>query len=434
MQLSPSYRKKIASSVGMVSVVLIAYQMVIIQILSISQWHHFAFMVISMAMLGFGAAGTCLALFNRFFLTHFQAILPLLLVFAGVSMAATAWLIGLFGDYDVFLLFFERRQAGMMLFSYLAYCLPFFWGGLAITLVFYHQVERIGTFYFFNLAGSALGGICAILLFWLLPLPLISPLLALIMIISAWLLRTGMRYRYTVFALSLVIPLLAFIRPISPNVSEYKAISGALQLPEAEITYERFSPYGLLQRVDAPTLRYAPALSLTYRGEPPVRSVLYNNGEYFGTLPEQWKEVCPDVTEERNDTEDRRGRYILDYSTRGLPYAVKRPESMLVVHSGTGNDIAHGRCHGVPSIVGIEPHRQAVDLLKHRHPEWTDSLFLQPGIEVEATSARTWLAREQDRTFDLVVMPILGTFGGNSGIHALEEQYHLTIEAFQNVW
>ena len=51
-------------SIGLLSAAIIAFQLVLMQLLSIVQWHHFAYMVISVAMLGFGAGGTVLSLFS----------------------------------------------------------------------------------------------------------------------------------------------------------------------------------------------------------------------------------------------------------------------------------------------------------------------------------------------------------------------------------
>jgi len=53
-------------SIALLSAAIIAFQLALIQILSISQWYHFAYMVISIALLGFGAAGSLLALFQKY--------------------------------------------------------------------------------------------------------------------------------------------------------------------------------------------------------------------------------------------------------------------------------------------------------------------------------------------------------------------------------
>ena len=44
------------------SAVGIAFQIALMRVLSIGQWHHFAYMIISVAMLGFAVSGTVLAL------------------------------------------------------------------------------------------------------------------------------------------------------------------------------------------------------------------------------------------------------------------------------------------------------------------------------------------------------------------------------------
>lgn len=411
-------RDTISLSVGIASAALIAFQLVIMQMLSISQWHHFAYMVISMAMLGFGAAGTFLALFREMLKKHFDIVLPVLYLLTGISMALSTRMVGIFGDFDTFLLFFDRSQIGLMVFSYLVYCLPFFFGGLAITLVFYHKVSGIGGLYFFNLVGSALGALMIIALLHLMPLAYIPALLSLLPMVSAWLVRVRRRGYTLASAALLAIPIAGFLYPASPAISEFKSIYGSLQLPDARITYERTGPYGLLQAVSAPAQRFAPALSLQYRGEPPVRDILFNNGEYFGTL----------LGLMDGD------RHILDYTTRALPYAIRKQEAVLILGARTGNDVSHARYHGAGRITAVEPHRQANHLLTSRYPGWVDSLYHQPGVKLHGNSIRTWLAGQGDDTYGLAVLPVLGAFGGTSGINALQEQYHLTLESFREIW
>ncbi len=449
--------RHIACSVGITSLALISFQLVIMQLLSISQWHHFAYMVISMAMLGFGAAGTFLALFREWLKRKFDHALPILYLLCGMSMALTVRLVGIFGEFDTFLLFFDRSQLGLMSFTYLVYCLPFFFGGLAITLVFYYEVRHIGMYYFFNLAGSAAGALVIIWLFWIVPLPIIPALLALLPLLAAWLVRIRSR-RFTVVAvISLLVPLMGLLNPPKPDISEFKAMYSSLQLPDAEIIYEESGPYGLLQVVRAPAQRFAPALSLQYREEPPVRDIMFNNGEYFGTLLGRFelRDEYPadrlDAGEDRlkngednswNDgresglgrrVDDTSARHLLDYATRGLPFVLRRPQSVLVLKAGTGTNVSHALAHEPFHVTVVEPNRQANRLLTLHHPEWIDSLYLNPRVSLYGNSARTWLSAEPERKKDLILLPVIGAFGGTSGVNALQEQYHLTLEAFRKM-
>lgn len=64
-------------SVALISATVLAYEILLTRLFSIVQWHHFAYMVISIALLGFAASGTFLALrsqlvdrFNRVYVTN----------------------------------------------------------------------------------------------------------------------------------------------------------------------------------------------------------------------------------------------------------------------------------------------------------------------------------------------------------------------------
>ena len=413
-----TYRVPVA--VGLTSVAVIAFQLVIMQILSISQWHHFAYMVISMAMLGFGAAGTVLALFRNFFKNYYEQLLPVLFTVAGITMAATVWLSGLLGDFDAFLLFFERTQVGLLLFTYLVYCLPFFFGGLAITLVFYKEVERIGPLYFFNMIGSGCGSILIIGLFWIFEPAVLSGILSLFPFAAAYITRRP-GFKFTIaWGSCLIIPLISIINPSMPEPSEYKAIQNSLRLPGAEVVYRSSSPYGTLEVVEADAQRFSPGLSLNHTGEPPVRKIMYNNGEYYGTL------LGYAYTES--------GKHILDYSTRALPYSFRNPDNVLVLNASTGTDVSHAVTRDVSKTVAVEPNRNANFILTRLYPQWVDSLYLNPNVELKQTTPRAYLTGHSGEQHDLIVMPVLGTFGGSAGVYAMQEQYHLTKEAFSNMW
>ena len=52
-------------AIGLLSGAALGYEILLMRLLSIIQWHHFAYMIISVAILCFGAACTALALFRR---------------------------------------------------------------------------------------------------------------------------------------------------------------------------------------------------------------------------------------------------------------------------------------------------------------------------------------------------------------------------------
>src|SRR5688572_16320253 len=156
---------KLPISIAFLSAAIIAYQLALIQILSISQWYHFAYMVISTALLGFGAAGTILAIFEKHLINRTQLLLPFLMSGTGFTMSLVIDVSQMpLIRFDSYLLFAEYRHIGKLLFTYLLFFIPFFLGALAIGLVFVRNVETIGKIYFANLLGSGAGGVVALLL------------------------------------------------------------------------------------------------------------------------------------------------------------------------------------------------------------------------------------------------------------------------------
>ena len=70
----PLHSAVIYISVALISAAAIAYEILLIRLLSIIHWHHFAYMIISVALLGFGASGTFLSLLKR---EHTEAFVQL---------------------------------------------------------------------------------------------------------------------------------------------------------------------------------------------------------------------------------------------------------------------------------------------------------------------------------------------------------------------
>ena len=274
--------RKILFSVSLLSAAVIAFQLALMQVLSMIQWHHFAYMVISVAMLGFGAAGTVLAIFRKPFVRHAQGLLPVLMMGSGLAMSLVTGLSQLPSlRFDSYLLFAEFSQTGNLLLSYLFFMLPFFLAALSLGLMFLLYVKDIGRVYFADLLGSAAGGLCVLLLisfFFPYQLPAI---IAILPIIAGSLLipKNHRLIHFGIALVSLIVICWKIFEPSKLVLSQFKDISKTLLLPEASIAWEKTSPYGVLQTVTSPALRYAPGLSLTATSAAEVHSAVFLNGD-----------------------------------------------------------------------------------------------------------------------------------------------------------
>lgn len=413
--------RRIYLSLGLLSASLIAFQLALMQLISAVQWSHFAYMVISVALLGFGASGTLLALTRKWLERHAELALYSLMILTGVSMSGIIlFSSALFGRFDTYLIFADFSNVKYLFLSYFSFFIPFFFGALAIGLIYIQYVNRIGTLYFADLLGSGLGGIFLLGLLWLfypaqLPAAVsILPIVAGILIIP----KSWSRKLIIPSLLLLFLPVYLIIFPSELPVSEFKSTSRALNMPGSEIYMERKSPYGHIQVMECPSLRYAPGLSLSFTEDIPVGDVLYVNGNWFGPLTDRAK----------NDN-----THFLDYTTHNLAYVISEPTNVLVLDGGTGLHADHALWNGASKVTIVEENKKALNLLKNELAFKIDSLFSDPKLTSISLHSRSFLLADTSH-YDLIVLPSIESFGGSSGVNALEEQYVLTLEAMNDIW
>ncbi len=413
---------KLIVSLGLYSIAIIAFQLGLMQLISIVQWHHFAYMIISIAMLGFGASGTLLALARERLLNASQWLVPLLMSTSGLFMMITFHLTRIeFFRFDVYLLFVESSQFPILAANYIIYFIPFFTGALAIGIIFIKYASQIGTYYFSNLVGSGIGGLLVLLLLNSMMPQQVPAVVGIFAVTAALIILTPARriLQLTVAGLSLVVAIVLISRPGEIPISEYKDLAHTMKLPEAEIVHSQPDIHGYIEVASSPALRFAPALSLSFTGEVPVKKNIYVNSDRYGVIP--------------NYTPGQTG-HILDQTTQKLPWVVGRNNRVLMLNAGEGAPLAHAFSHGAGHIDAIIPNRGVVSIMKNEFAEASGRLFLHDSLDIHMVEPRNFLASGAKETYDLVILPQQDAFGGTAGINALQENYTMTLESFRLMW
>ncbi len=138
------------------------------RIFSITHWHHFAYMIISIAMLGFGAGGTLLTLAGkRLRGREFKYFIrcSVLLALSMVICHETAMGV----PFETFHVLTQRVQILHLFTLYVLLALPFFFASCMVTLGFAMHPLRVGRVYFLNLTGSGAGAAVVVGLLFLVP-------------------------------------------------------------------------------------------------------------------------------------------------------------------------------------------------------------------------------------------------------------------------
>lgn len=125
------------------------------RVLSVALWYHFAFMIISVALLGFGVSGVVLSLSKKLNSIESDKLLTVLSIFYGTSVMICFILMNKI-PFDPFSLLTDTIQFLYLPVYYLLITIPFFFAGLIISILLSRFKKDVSKLYFFDLIGAGL--------------------------------------------------------------------------------------------------------------------------------------------------------------------------------------------------------------------------------------------------------------------------------------
>ncbi|NOZ30135.1 MAG: hypothetical protein GXP39_19060 [Chloroflexi bacterium] len=390
-------------------------EIVLTRVFAITQFYHFAFMAVSVALLGYGASGTALSLASGW--RHPPIARRLAAIAAGFGVTALGgYLIANWLPFDSYTIAWERRQALYLALYFLALAAPFFCAGLGIALALSSEPTRAHRAYAANLVGSAAGGIAAPLLLGMLGGP--GTIAAAAGIGSLSVVGFGWRrrpLRWLGLGAGAILLVLAWWQPpwLALHLSPYKGLSLVLNYPDARIVFHAENAQGRVDVVESSTIRSLPGLSYAYMGTIPPQRGLLVDGD--GLAPILLADRVTDWS------------FIDDLPT-AIAYRMRPGARTLILHPRGGLEVWTALRSGASSAVVVEPNpliTRAVNATAGRSP------YVEPNVTVVHEEARTYLHRTTAR-FDLIVLPLSEPYRPvTSGAYSLAETYDWTVEAFQ---
>lgn len=408
-------------AVALTSASALAYEILLLRLFALAQWHHFAYMVISLALLGYGLSGTVIALAQRRLLQHFERLFIGSVLLFGLSAVGCALLAQRipFNPEEVL---WDLRQPQRLLLIYALLAVPFFFAASAVALALARHRETIPRLYAADLLGAGGGSVLiVVLLSWLFPLPALGAVGACAMLaalVAAWELRISARSLWSAAAVIGAAVVWLSVDVSTLMRSPYKPLSQILRIPGAQIVAERSSPLGLLTVVASPQvpLRHAPGLSLAARTEPPPQLAVFSDGDAM-TVITAGDRPAADYA-------------YLDQLDSALPYHLSKPQRVLVLGAGGGSEVLQARTHGASDITAVELNPQLAALVRNDYAGFAGHLFDRPGVSLRIAEARGFIASTAAR-YDLITLAFLDARGAAAaGLRALHENYLYTEEAF----
>jgi SAM-dependent methyltransferase len=408
------------TAVFLVSASAIAYEILLMRILSIVQWHHFAWMIISLALLGYGASGSAIALCRRWLEPRFETAFALCALMFGAAMIACLWL-GQRVPFNALEIIWEPRQLLYLAELYLLFMVPFFFAASCIGMAFTCRRDFVDRIYFFDLLGAGIGAalLVAALFLWQ-PQRVVIGLAALALaasLLAGW--SSSSRRRLAVIQGAWLLCLL-YAAPadrIGLQMSEFKGLSQALEVVGARKLAERSGPLGLLTVVESPQVpfRHAPGLSFNTQHLPPDQLAVFTDGDGMSV-----------ITSFNGDPASL--GYLGDV-TAALPYRLLERPRVLVLGAGAGADVLLALHNGAAAVDAVELNPQMAALVREDFADYSGRLYDLERVSLRLAEARGFVTRDADR-YDLIQVALLDSFAvSGSGVQALGESYLYTVEA-----
>ncbi len=380
--------------ISCVSAAALMLEVALARLLSIAHGQELAYMVISLALLGYGIATPLLCKF------------PKLLTF---PVSVWAWALALTAPVMLFISHRITLDANRLAWEmdpwlktgllYFLFSIPFLFSGLTIACLLTQKTKKVHFLYAGDLIGAGLG---AMLPFFFSPLISYFTSSLLATMGGFFLAQEPLTKASKKITIVLVLGtlMLLLISPIwEPPMSPSRGLPTALLDPQARVLKTHWSAWTRVDHFSGAAARVAPGLSLNYRGVLPKGEGLAIDGDH----------VVPFLKDVPN-------LEWLDFIPHALAYSILKKPSVLLIHTQGGIEYAQALFHKSSHI----------DLLEN------DSLFqklISQDSQKEAWHTlplRTYL-KKNPKKYDLIVMGSLGATGAlTSGFGATTQNFDVT--------
>jgi spermidine synthase len=406
------------SAIFALSAATLIFEISLTRVFSVAQWYHFAFMTVSLALLGFGASGTLLTLFPQLFRRDLTRLLATLCLVFSISVVGS-YLISDHIPFDSFQIAYDPRQLIYLAIYYLSLAVPFFFTGLAIGALLAAMPDQAGKIYFANLIGSGLGCLLGLAM-----LSLVAGEGTIIFAsLSGALAALGLSYRHSWVRFALAVGLAGLLTAFlfqppaifEINMSPYKALSHALRYPRAQVAYRGWNAFSEIDVVESDGIRSAPGLSYTYADPPPPQKGVFTDGENLSPLTAA--SAGTDLS-------------FLDSLLVSLPYKLISRPQVLILEPGAGLDVLLAVHNETPDVVAVDSNPLVIGIVQDRYTEFAGDLYRLDEVTVVAEDGRSYVRRSGEQ-FDIIQISLADGFKPiGSGAYSLSENYIYTTEAF----
>jgi hypothetical protein len=391
--------RALLAGLGLTSFAALLLELALTRLFSVVLFYHFAFLAISIALLGLGAGGV-LAYLLKSRLTR----IPTRNLAAGLCMVNSVMVFLVLETVLHIPVTFEVSGINFLRLTaiYLAAAVPFFLTGILFSVVFARETKRIPLLYGADLGGGAVACMAVVpLLNWIGgPNTILMASAALTVAAAVWApTQNGRRVAGAFLA--------AFLMLIAGNLSDRLIdvvyAKGIFRDP----AWVEFARWNALSRVEVDRQDQAKTVVIDADASTYIMNV---EPEHVQGTP--WERILLSRPPALANVLRPRGDYA-------------------IIGPGGGIDVLSALAGGSPSVTGIEINPIIADtIMRGRYATYSKHLYQRPDVHMHVTDGRSYL-RSSEQQFDVVQMTLVDTWASTAaGAFALSENNLYTVEAF----
>lgn len=402
------------AAIALVACALLLYEVGITRVLSVVVGYHFAFLSISLAMVGIGVPGAYFAV-----RPPPRGRLAVSLVVSGLLLPGSVAALFAFGGklprIDYAIPHLANLLQARVLLAVTCVLLTFLAVGSALCLLLLRSEEKeLPRVYGFDLAGAAAGALLVVPAMELVPTPFLLAGSGALPLAALWIVEPR-RLKVTVAGLAILSACLVWGEPFHLRFSK--------NYEERDVLYERWTPTAritvfptMFWRKD-PSVGFGWGMGSRYVPEPVEQLWIEQDGS-AGTPITRLRGVPIDLPH-------------LFYDITTLAFQARRPARVCVIGAGGGRDVLAALQAGASEVHAVELNRGIVETVSGRFGAYSGNPYGLPGVRAVISEGRSYLERSPGG-FDVLMVSLVDSWSAtSSGAFALSENYLYTVEALR---
>jgi hypothetical protein len=412
----PTLRDHVA--IALVSCAVLLYEIAVTRVLSVVLWYHFAFLVISLAMLGIGLPGAWFAAYppGRF-------ALRIALVASGLAVPASVAVIFAAGETVTLAQGLPGAslfgQGGMLLVLACVVAPLLCLGSAVCILLIGAKGRAVGRLYAADLLGAAIAAAAIVPLLHAVPTPLV--------IAAAGLLPLGAAMLYGRVTAMLAFVSAAVLVGTMAWGAPFEVRATKSYVEPKNLVYARWTPTARITifpdifYVKDPTKGFGWGMGDRYEPSKPIEQLWIEQDSSAGT-PVTKLETTPQALDH------------LFYDVTSAAYQLRPPERACIIGAGGGRDILTALKAGARDVDAVELNGAIVKALSGPLRDFTGDVYHLPGVHTHIDEGRSFLTRSAGG-YDLLQISLIDSWAATAaGAFALSENYLYTTEAIRLYW